>query len=462
MAYIYENDVGRLGGNLQKTVAYLLSLHKAEYEWNLLGIKVVGHVDALPIPDGTYEYGDAYTVGTGAPYDMWIYTRADEFHSEAYWFNIGKFPAPGPQGPKGEGFEDVSASGIGGSKTQIVRYDTQDGMWFSTSATVQYKDRDDGKIKTATFPIVLKLPFLPGKYLSMDATAENKELEIKIDETALSLDYFKINKEKTNVPAFSENYGIIALPYSYQNSDSSLIRRGIEGEAKFTYGIFGRWNDIYSGGVMDFSDVYAQIGNKKGVYLVSPMVTDTGTFDFFELEYLQNRPQYQIQYKKQIYYRMDPLNAPDGTLNYIHIDSIQDGNGGYKATGKCFSVTVSTRAWQVLDINFTSPVTYNHYITMTDNISGSVIQMVIASKKADAMTIDEVCRYVNSIPGGKHPCNTIVRTQSGQSANWQPAMFDIPNNWGNIISIDISDVSAGGKSYNYDQLTFIDYPFAIS
>ena len=97
MAYIYESDVGRLGGNLQKTVAYLLSLHKAEYEWNLLGIKVIGHVDALPIPDGTYEYGDAYTVGTDAPYDMWIYTRADESHWEAYWFNIGKFPAPGPQ-----------------------------------------------------------------------------------------------------------------------------------------------------------------------------------------------------------------------------------------------------------------------------------------------------------------------------------------------------------------------------
>lgn len=451
--------------NLQTAVGYLVSLHDNMYQWNLLGIKVVGvAATEADIPTGEYEYGDAYEVGTEPPYDLYIYTRPDGVvHTEGYWFNTGKFPLPGPQGPKGEGFEDVSNSGIGGSKTQIVRYDTQDGMWFSTSATVQYKDRDDGKIKTATFPIVLRLPFLPGKYLSMDATAGDEKLEIKVDETELALDYYKIKKGSTaNVPAYSPTSGVIALPYSYQNSASSLVRRGLEGEAKFTYGIFGRWNDLTSGNVMYFSDIYAQIGNNQGVYLVSPTLTDTGTFNAVELEYLQTRPQYQIQYRKQIYYRMDPLNAPNGTRNYIHIDSIQDGNGGYKATGKCFSVTVSTGAWQLLDINFASPVTYNHYITMTDNVSGSVIQMVIASKKAEAMTIDEVCRYVNSIPGGKHPCNTIVRTQAGQSANWQPAMFDIPNNWGNIISIDISDVSEGGKSYTYDQLTFVDYPFAIA
>ena len=462
MAYIYENDIGRLGGNLQKTVAYLLSLHKAEYEWNLLGIRVVGHVDDLPIPEGSYEYGDAYTVGTASPYDLWIYTRADEFHSEAYWFDIGKFPLPGPKGDKGDGIEQISYGLIGGTRTQSVHYDTDNGFDFSTTGLLQYKDSETGKTESRNFPIRLMIPFLAGKYLSMDATSDNKALEIKVDETDLALDYFKINKNSTNVPAFSQNYGIIALPYSYQNSDSSLVRRGNEGEAKFTYIISGRWNDLTSGNIMYFSDVYAQIGAKQGVYLVTPTATDTGTLNELALEYLQTRPQYQIQYKKQIYYRMDPLNAPDGTLNYIHIDSIQDGNGGYKATGKCFSVTVSTRAWQVLDINFASPVTYNHYITMTDNVSGSVIQMVIASKKAEAMTIDEVCRYVNSIPGGKHPCNTIVRTQAGQSANWQPAMFDIPNNWGNIITIDISDVSAGGKSYTYDQLTFIDYPFAIS
>lgn len=457
MAYIYESDVGRLGGNLQKTVGYLLSLHKAEYDWNLLGIKVVGHVDALPIPDSTYEYGDAYTVGTAAPYDMWIYTRADAFHSEAYWFNIGKFPAPGPQGPKGEGFEDVSASGIGGSKTQIVRYDTQDGMWFSTSATVQYKDRDDGKIKTATFPIVLRLPFLPGKYLSMDATAGDEKLEIKVDETELALDYYKIKKgSPANVPAYSPTSGVIALPYSYQNSASSLVRRGLEGEAKFTYGIFGRWNDLNSGNIMYFSDVYAQIGNNQGVYLVSPTLTDTGTFNAVELEYLQTRPQYQIQYRKQIYYRMDPLNAPDGTLNYIHIDSIQDGNGGYKATGKCFSVTVSTRAWQVVDIDFTSKTTYTHCITVTDNASGTIIKLSVNNQISKAMTLDELQPYIAATGNEGYPCDTIIKTISSETGNYQPATFRWITGAATYYTLNTGTV---GKTYTPNQLSIIDRLF---
>ena len=106
MSYIYENDPTKIGTNLQTAVAYLLSLHKNQYEWNLLGIKVIGVKESLPIPDGTYDYGDAYMIGTEADgYQLWIYTRADEAHAEAYWFNVGAFPKPGPQGSKGDGLE---------------------------------------------------------------------------------------------------------------------------------------------------------------------------------------------------------------------------------------------------------------------------------------------------------------------------------------------------------------------
>ena len=74
------------------------------------GIKVVGEVesiDDLPTvseykelaPD--WEYGDAYAVGTVTPYTLYILTRANGSHEEDYWFDIGEFPAPGPQGPQG-------------------------------------------------------------------------------------------------------------------------------------------------------------------------------------------------------------------------------------------------------------------------------------------------------------------------------------------------------------------------
>ena len=74
------------------------------------GIKVVGQAEsaaAMPsvaaYKEGNPEwaYGDAYAVGTETPYSLYILTRANESHAEDYWFNIGQFPVPGPEGPQG-------------------------------------------------------------------------------------------------------------------------------------------------------------------------------------------------------------------------------------------------------------------------------------------------------------------------------------------------------------------------
>ena len=75
------------------------------------GIKIVGHVDDinnLPSVEyykehyPTWDYGDAYTVGTAAPYEFIILTRADAEHAFDYWFNFGTIVgATGPQGPEG-------------------------------------------------------------------------------------------------------------------------------------------------------------------------------------------------------------------------------------------------------------------------------------------------------------------------------------------------------------------------
>ena len=74
------------------------------------GIREVNRVArAEDIPDpATYkeqvsdwEYGDAYSVGIEPPYYFWVLTRADDTHAQDYWFDLGLFPAPGPQGATG-------------------------------------------------------------------------------------------------------------------------------------------------------------------------------------------------------------------------------------------------------------------------------------------------------------------------------------------------------------------------
>lgn len=109
-----------------------------------------------------------------------------------------------------------------------------------------------------------------------------------------------------------------------------------------------------------------------------------------------------VKYDNQLYYRYDPREAPDGTLNYIHLDSIDDGNGGYKATGKCFSVTVSTRAWKVVDLNFGGQTTHN--LLITDNVSGNGYYFQLATNQSTAYTTADVSTIIAEVKGKIIPC----------------------------------------------------------
>ena len=383
MAYIYESDVGRLGGNLQKTVGYLLSLHKAEYEWNLLGIKVVGHVDALPIPDGTYEYGDAYTVGTASPYDMWIYTRADAFHSEAYWFNIGKFPAPGPQGPKGDGLEQIN-KWTNGTVSNVI-YDPF-GAKVTQKTTVDYTDSTDGSTKQQQFDTTTTLPILPGKYMSIIAQNLQKKIELRVNDTALALDYYKIDKTAgNNIPVWW-NGTAGHSGFSEQANPNSLAYRNGMGDCNFrklNFEFIGFKDDV-SPSVMYYYDIYNNTKNSD--YLIEKTPTNTGTLTNFQLNVLQNQNEsknLRIVYDNQVYYRVDTQHPTDDTLNYIHLDSIEDGNGGYKATGKCFSITVSTRRWKVVDLDFGGSTRTTHNLTITDSSTGMSIYFSLTNNRPE-------------------------------------------------------------------------------
>ena len=80
------------------------------------GIKVVGQVNQvsdLPAPT-TYQgnLGDAFLVGTQAPYLYYIYAKAYDGQEQAAFYNLGEFPKQGPKGDQGDaaGFGTVSAT----------------------------------------------------------------------------------------------------------------------------------------------------------------------------------------------------------------------------------------------------------------------------------------------------------------------------------------------------------------
>lgn len=628
MPYIYENDVTQTGGNLQKTVAYLLSLHKNEYEWNLLGIKVVGHVDALPIPDSDYEYGDAYTVGTATPYDMWIYTRADATHPQDYWFNVGKFPAPGPQGPAGPSLIDVTDFQM--DAVQRVDYDATTGADVESAATLKYKDPNTGESKKDTIDTMkIKLPIVAGDDIGIDANADGDALTIKVDEMELAQKFFKIDKTKTAVPAFSLNYGIIAMPYSFQPTPSTLLRRGASGEAAVkwlrtdefqsqtspdqhvtfpdmyqqlipdgvlvrysetnegqitaaqlkklrTYplihirygtgeifyrkeGLEQNWDDLeythigeylgngnvakpriqimtinkYSGtwkltsydlelqgnsgayipvsdsttdvipvckdgevswspvsedkvadsivkrdanGDIYTSSIYASqwskavAGGLKQIvpfdaaynnavyvdYTIAKTVSDTGTLTSDDLTALRGYKNRRIVYDGKLYYRMDPTNAPDGTLSYIHIDSTQDGSGGYKATGKCFSITVSTRAWQVIDLNFQVPSvpSVTHNILLKDKVSNTQVRLQIINNSENLFTVESFANYIG--PEDNSNIIPVIMSTNGNT-NWVQGTIERVSDTTLYVSLNPDNsMTEGNKSFTLTQLEITD------
>ena len=151
------------------------------------------------------------------------------------------------------------------------------------------------------------------------------------------------------------------------------------------------------------NEVYRACNTLGSDQVIEKTSTDTGTLSADLLAVFQETPNSHIVYENQLYYRMDPTNAPEGTLNFIHIDSIQDGESGYKATGKRFRITVSTRAWQVVDIKFGGQTTHNIY--MDDPASNTSIMFTVQSNKStnySPNTISELAAVVQMI--GVIPC----------------------------------------------------------
>ena len=112
----------------QKDISYI---QKIQTLLNQFGIHVLGiKDDASQLPASSSEFGNAYAVGTQAPYEYYIWTDLDP---EPGWMNIGVFPAPstveGPAGPSGtsvtaativDGYLVLTLTDASGNNTQIT------------------------------------------------------------------------------------------------------------------------------------------------------------------------------------------------------------------------------------------------------------------------------------------------------------------------------------------------------
>lgn len=137
----------------QSDIRYIL---EEEGVLNQFGIKVIGEVSSSSeLPDAsTYqgEYGDAYAVGTETPYQLYIFTRQFSGNEGPIWFNIGRFPVPGPTGatgPKGDTGPQGTRGSLWNSGSPISNPNKGDQYVDNNGQIYQY----NGNTWTATVDI---------------------------------------------------------------------------------------------------------------------------------------------------------------------------------------------------------------------------------------------------------------------------------------------------------------------
>lgn len=218
-----------------------------------------------------------------------------------------------------------------------------------------------------------------GLYMTVEKNGQT--YLVNVDDTALALDYWKIKKTVDSAVPLYQNGKTDVIRAVSAAQPSTLARRDTNGDSEFHKVKADRL--ATTAGEYDMPLQAAYYGGWSDGFTVEKTPTDTGTLTVAVMDVIKAYPNAGLKYNNQSYIRMDPINAPDGTLNYIHLDSIEDGNGGYKATGKCFSVTVSTRAWQVFDLDFGGSTRTTHNLTLTNSSTGTNIYFSLTNNRPE-------------------------------------------------------------------------------
>ena len=130
---------------VQKNKSDIEAWTNVQFTLNNMGITVLGRVNtSLDIPDNTYEYGDAYLVGTVEPYNIYIYTRTTDPSVTGTFINLGPLSIAGPQGIQGVPGKDGEDG-----YAPVVRYGSGLPVIMSTDKNgYLYVDTDNSNLYT--------------------------------------------------------------------------------------------------------------------------------------------------------------------------------------------------------------------------------------------------------------------------------------------------------------------------
>ena len=368
---------GKTFRNLEDQVAYLSEALQAGKLIDELGIKVLGVYSTIEqakaaIP-GPYDYGDAFSIGTTKPYDLYIFTRNIED-----FVNFGSFPGKGKdgkdgeQGPKGEkgdqgergprgerGFQGpVGEQGPRGFEGKIGPVGAQGpkgdvGPAFNVKATLA---------STSQLPTPTQSMQSKGTAYLIPNEAGIKHIWVIQGEDSLS--WIDIGPSGIQGPQGAPGKGIDSLTNLNLTLGETTVRynttNGIsinstgrttyqEGQTDFTTDL--QLPIIAGEGISIDKDTAAEkvvinnTGMLKAIELTSSLEL-SGRLPADQLAIVSERnPKYYILYKGEIYYLNTAIQTADQVV-YEHIKYDKENN---KPSFKRLTVTLSTGNWQIIE-----------------------------------------------------------------------------------------------------------------
>ena len=368
---------GKTFRNLEDQVAYLSEALQSGKLIDELGIKVLGVYSTIEqakaaIP-GPYDYGDAFSIGTTKPYDLYIFTRNIED-----FINFGPFPGKGKdgkdgaQGPKGEkgdqgergprgerGFQGpVGEQGPRGFEGKIGPVGAQ-GPRGLTGPAFNVKNT---LASTSQLPTPTKhMQSLGWAYLIPNEAGIKHIWVIQGEDTLAWID---IGPSGIQGPQGAPGKGIDSL------TDLNLTLGETTVQYNTTNGISitSTGRTTYQEGQTDFTtDLQLPIVAGEGISIDKDtaaekvVINNTGMLKAIELTsslelsgrlpadqlaiVSERNPKYYILYKGEIYYLNTAIQTADQVV-YEHIKYDKETN---KPSFKMLTVTLSTGDWQIIE-----------------------------------------------------------------------------------------------------------------
>lgn len=363
---------GKTVRNLEDQVAYLTVALQEGKLIDELGIKVLGVYSTLAqakaaIP-GPYDYGDAFSIGTTKPYDLYVFTRNVED-----FIDLGPFPgkgadgkdgAPGPEGPQGPQGE----RGFRGERGFQGPQGPQGPQGYTGRIGPQGAQGPKGDVGPAfnvqgTLASTSQLPTptaaLQAKGAAYIIPNEAGVKHIWVIQGTTSLAWTDIGVSGIQGPQGPAGKGIDTLTdidltlgdttVQYDTTDGiSMTSTGRatyqEGQADFTTDlqipiIAGEGINIDKAEAAE-KVVITSTSGLRAIVITSPVAATQGTLTSEQLAIVnQKNPRDYILYKNEIYYLNDAAHK-SGYAGYDHI-----GYENNKPWQKTITITLSTGSW---------------------------------------------------------------------------------------------------------------------